>query len=287
MPRQTTLELHSVKYPYRPSYLKSLVREGLTKRTIIEYDNTLIDLFKFLSNFNEAFQKNPQINNVLTQDVQQYLVMLVEKREISDTTYQIAKMHISRYFVYLFNRNLTDNLPTLTLPKHTNQPHTLSLHKQWLDDMPQLLIDNRLNIYSRLVCLLISHAYRPKELLKPGLYNRLNPEQEFKLKEEKQFWNTYVAFIKPLWQLHGIQELFLRQTPGDNPILYNSSLHSYLQSSERVLGYTLDPTKLYQSFIIKYLQDHPEASDVELMTILRLNSASLTYYHHLLRNLNR
>ncbi|MCL0330496.1 phage integrase N-terminal SAM-like domain-containing protein [Apilactobacillus xinyiensis] len=264
-------------YPYQDGFEQYLSIQGLAAITIDEYTATLIDMFEYLSNFNLGYQENHKVSQLLDRDVEQYMQMLVNNRSIQNLTYNKILSHINIYFKFLFTHGFTNNLPTLTLKGKPKPQKIKGLSTKWLSALPEILTDEKVNPYTKLVLLLISKGFSVKEFLKPGFYKLMN-KINFS-ENEKQFLKSFDDFIKPIQLKQNSNDIFLKQRYSDNPILTLPGLHKYLNPSEKLLGIELNPSVLYQSYIINYMVQfgHNLPDDV-LSQKLNLDPTSIIYY---------
>ncbi len=269
---------HANAYPYQETFEQYLNRRELAQPTIAEYRSVLTDLFNFLSNFNAGYQADHRVATLLDRDVEQYLAMLVNQRHVTNGTYNKMLSHINIYFKYLFTHDLITHYPTLTL-KGKSHDDLKAPTTKWLHLMPTILANQQLAVYTRLTMLLSSRYYTISEFLTPGFYQQLNTS-DFNA-NERTFWQTYQQFIHPLQERQHSSDLFLKQRLAGDPHLTAAGLHKYLKPDEKLLGFSLTPTRLYQSAVIDFLLQHPSLSDQQLSQKLRLDPQSLTYYRQL------
>lgn len=269
---------HSNAYPYQEIFERYLNRQELAQPTIAEYRSVLTDLFNFLSNFNASYQVDHRVATLLDRDVEQYLAMLVNQRQVTNGTYNKMLSHINIYFKYLFTHDLITHYPTLTL-KGKSHDDLKAPTTKWLHLMPTILANQQLAVYTRFTLLLSSRFYTISEFLTPGFYQQLNPKSFNP--SEQTFWQDYQQFIRPLQKRQHSQDLFLKQRLAGDPHLTAAGLHKYLKPDEKLLGFSLTPTRLYQSAILDFLLQHPSLSDQQLSEKLRLDPQSLTYYRQL------
>lgn len=269
---------HGNAYPYQEVFEAYLHRQDLAQPTIVEYRSVLSDLFNFLSNFNAGYQADHRVTTLLDRDIEQYLAMLVNQRQVTNGTYNKMLSHINIYFKYLFTHDLITHYPTLTL-KGKSHDDLKAPTTKWLHLMPTILANRQLAVYTRMTLLLSSHYYTVSEFLSPGFYQQLDT-RHFN-HHEQTFWQEYQRFISPLQERQHSQDLFLKQRLGGDPHLTAAGLHKYLKPDEKLLGFSLTPTRLYQSAILDFLLQHPSLKDQQLSEKLRLDPQSLKYYRQL------
>ena len=265
-------------YPYQDAFNRTLRQRSMAQATQDEYNATLTDFFKYLENFNPTYQRDHRVNQLQTPDVEQYLAMLVDARQIQNQTYNKVLSHLNVYFKFLFSHHWTPYLPTLDLkskPKQAPQP----LNYRWVDDLDQLLADGRLHVYTRLTLLLVAQGYPVQAFLQPHFTAKLDPHDWSPAAQ--RFLTELRAFLAPLQQRFQSNDWFLKQRAAADPHLTLPGLHKYLKPDEAVVGFALSPTVLYQGYLVNYLRRHPQLSDREAVAALHLEPDSIDYYRRL------
>ncbi|TGD17658.1 site-specific integrase [Levilactobacillus suantsaiihabitans] len=268
----------SLDYPYQDAFNRQLAERAMADATRAEYTATLKDFFHYLENFNPTYQREHRVNQLQTQDVEQYLAMLVDSRQIQNQTYNKVLSHLNVYFKFLFSHNWTPYLPTLDLkskPKEAAQ----SVNYRWVDRLDDLLADRRLHVYTRLTLLLVAQGYPVQSFLKPGVTAQLDPSAW--PASAQTFLQEFRAFILPLQQRFQCDDWFLKQRAAADPHLTLPGLHKYLRPDEAITGFALSPTVLYQGYLVNYLRRHPQETDREVVSALHLPPDSIDYYRRL------
>jgi len=266
------------EYPYQAAFNRLLPARAMAEATRDEYTTTLKDFFHYLENFNPTYQKTHRVRDLQTQDVEQYLSMLLTARQIQNQTYNKVLSHLNIYFKFLFSHRWTPYLPTLDLkskPKQAPQP----VNYRWVDDLTDYLADERLHIYTRLTLLLVSQGYPVQSFLKPGVTEKIDPHNW--PATVQPFLKTFRDFIDPLQQRFLCDDWFLKQRAAADPHLTLPGLHKYLKPDEAVIGFALSPTVLYQGYLVNYLRRHPQKTDREVTAALNLPPDSIDYYRRL------
>ena len=269
---------HDNAYPYQDTFEASLEKQELAELTIAEYRSVLTDLFNYLSLFNEGYQRDHRVDAIFDRDVEGYLAMVVNERNVTNGTYNKLLSHINIYFKYLFTHQLISQYPTVTL-KGKSKDDLQPLSLKWLYALPEILQNDSLSYYSRLVMLLTRHGFTVSEMLTPGFYEQIDPSV-FK-DEEAVFWQAFLSFIGPIQERQNSKDIFLKQRFSEAPHLTLPALHKYLKPDAAKLGITLSPTKLYQSVIVDALLNAPKLSDSDLIERYRLDPQSIDYYRKL------
>lgn len=266
------------EYPYQDAFNRQLANRSMAEATRDEYTTTLKDFFHYLENFNPTYHREHRVNQLQTQDVEQYLAMLITARQIQNQTYNKVLSHLNIYFKFLFSHGWTPYLPTLDIkskPKQAAQP----VNYRWVDQLTTLLADDRLHIYTRLTLLLIAQGYPVQSFLKPGMTEQLTTTDWSP--EVQPFLKEFRAFIDPLQQRFLCDDWFLKQRAAADPHLTLPGLHKYLKPDEALVGFSLSPTVLYQGYLVNYLRRHPQKTDKEVIAALNLPPDSIDYYRRL------
>lgn len=265
-------------YPYQDSFEKNLLSKDLSKVTIDEYNKILAELFNYLSEFNKGYQSDHRVENLFNRDIEAYLNMLLTNRQISNSTYNKILSHINVYFNYLFTHNLNSNLPTIEL-KGLKKASKEDINVKWINELGSILMNNNVHFYARMTMLLTSKGYKSEEFLQKGFYKQLS-SIDFN-ENELKFKSSFDEFIKPIQEKQSSSDIFLKQRLSEQPNITIQGLHKYLKPSEDVLNISLNPSTLFQSYIVFYIQKNPNLNDIELSTHLNLDLSSINYYKQL------
>lgn len=265
-------------YPYQDSFEKNLLSKDLSKVTIDEYNKILAELFNYLSEFNKGYQSDHRVENLFNRDIEAYLNMLLTNRQISSSTYNKILSHINVYFNYLFTHNLNSNLPTIEL-KGLKKASKEDINVKWINELDSILMNNNVHFYARMTMLLTSKGYKSEEFLQKGFYKQLS-SIDFN-ENELKFKSSFDEFIKPIQEKQSSSDIFLKQRLSEQPNITIQGLHKYLKPSEDVLNISLNPSTLFQSYIVFYIQKNPNLNDIELSTHLNLDLSSINYYKQL------
>lgn len=266
-------------YPLQTAFRVFLQQEGLAKITIHNYDQTISQLFSFLAaNHNEG---PIDINTVTTNNLRQYVDYLRAHKRLNDRTYNKLLSQLNRYFQFLFTHGASNQLPTLPLHGQAQEKKTAA-SQEWLNKLDLILKDDAVHPYTRLTLLLCAHGYTSQEFLQAGFYREFQ-QLDLKTEPERQFKQSFTSFIQPLQARQKCHDLFLKHRyDPDHPRLTAPALHKYLQHDRSYLGFNVNPQALHRSYILTFLQSHPDDSDNRLMSTLRLDPSSLLYYRRLL-----
>ncbi|MCT6822408.1 MAG: phage integrase N-terminal SAM-like domain-containing protein [Apilactobacillus sp.] len=265
-------------YPYQDSFTKHLSSKDLSEVTIDEYNKILTELFNYLSEFNKGYQSDHRVENLFNRDIEEYLNMLLNNRQISNSTYNKILSHINVYFNYLFTHNLNSNLPTIEL-KGLKKTSKEDVNVKWINELDSILKNNNVHFYARMTMLLTSKGYKSEEFLQTGFYKQLDSINF--TENELIFKTSFDEFIKPIQEKQRSSDIFLKQRLSKQPNITIQGLHKYLKPSEDVLNMSLNPSTLFQSYIVFYIQKNPNLNDIDLSTHLNLDLSSINYYKQL------
>lgn len=268
-------------YPYQKSFQAFLVKKELAPITITEYSRTLTDFFNYLRRFNWAYSSDPSLDNILANDVRDYLSMLLTQRDLKTDTYNKILSHLNGYFKFLFTRQLIQHYPTVTIKGFSKERLNPTIATAWLNQLPTLLNNSQLSFYTRALLLFSAKGFTSRELLSPGFYEiaaKLNYSAS-----EQTFLTAFKTFLNPRQQLQASPDLFLKtRLDREQPHLTAPALHKYLKKDAPLVNFSLSPQKLHQGYILSYLLQHQTETEQDLQLKLRLDPASLHYYRSLL-----
>lgn len=267
-----------ILYPYQDAFERRLTQRDIAQATRDEYTATLQDFFHYLENFNPTYQVTHRVNQLQTADVEQYLAMLVNNREIQNPTYNKVLSHLNVYFKFLFSHNWTPYLPTLDL-KSKPTAATRPVNFRWVDDLASWLADERLHVYTRTAMLLTTKGYPVQVYLRPNFTAQLDTSAW--PANEQQFLTQLRAFLAPLQARFQCADWFLKQRAAADPHLTLPGLHKYLRPDEAITNFKLSPTVLYQGYLVNYIRRHPRLTDREVTATLHLEPDSIDYYRRL------
>lgn len=273
--------MSKILYPYQDAFERDLDRREIAAATKDEYTATLQDFFHYLEHFNPTYQREHRVNQLQTQDVEQYLAMLIANREIQNQTYNKVLSHLNVYFKFLFSHNWTPYMPTLDLkskPKQNDRP----INYQWVDNLDDWLANPQLHVYTRAAMLLTTKGYPVQVYLKPNFTAHLKTSDW--PSNQQAFLTRLRAFLEPLQTRFQCPDWFLKQRAATDPHLTLPGLHKYLRPDEAVTHFSLSPSVLYQGYLVNYLRRHPELSDQAAVAALHLDPGAIDYYRRLARH---
>ena len=265
------------QFPYEKRFLHYLRYERILEaNTCADICRDVADLFNYLRNFNNFYRENPDLSNLTESDIRDYLNMLQVNRNIQNSTYNKYLTHLNVYFTFLFNERLSTSMPTLPL-KGLKRPKNSSVPLTWQDDLPELLNNQDLSYYTRLMLLLVSHYYTITEILQSGFYQVLETEKFSDV--EQKFLTEFYEYIAPLQARQKTKDLFLKKCVNlSDPRLTLPGLHKFLKTDQEKTYLALMPRKLYQMAIFNSLLHDQKLNDQQLCEKLHLDLTSLNYY---------
>lgn len=268
-------------YPYQKNFQAFLAKKELAPITITEYSRTLTDFFNYLHRFNWAYSSDPSLDNILANDVRDYLSMLLTQRAIKTDTYNKILSHLNGYFKFLFTRQLIQHYPTVAIKGFSKERLNPAIATDWLTQLPTLLSNSQLSFYTRALLLFSAKGFTGREMLSPGFYS-IAAKLSYS-SAEQAFLAAFKTFLQPRQQLQASADLFLKtRLDRQQPHLTAPALHKYLKKDAPLVTFSLSPQKLHQGYILAYLLHHRTEADQDLQVKLRLDPASLHYYRSLL-----
>ncbi|MDQ7937404.1 phage integrase N-terminal SAM-like domain-containing protein [Lactiplantibacillus sp. WILCCON 0030] len=268
------------QFPYKKSFVQQLQADGKQPQTINQYQLTLADFFQYEQHFNPTYHASGLIADITENDIKAYLAMLRDRREFKTSTINKSLSNLNGYFSFLFAYRTITTLPTFAIkgqPVGAEQPVD-----DWPVQLPDLLTNADLHVYTRAFLLFTCKSYTASEILAPNFYQQLN-HLTFSTNEQV-FLTTFSDFLVPLQSEFDTKDLFLKQRKrGDDPHLSLAALHKYLTGDSQRAGLPLTPVLLRQSFVLWFLREHRATDLASVMHDLRLDLTSLGYYQNLLR----
>lgn len=267
-------------FPYEKSFVDQLTADEKQPQTIVQYQLTLRDFFNYQTHFNATYQASGLLIDITENDIQTYLTMLKDQRQFKTSTLNKSLSNLNGYFSFLFAHRRITTLPTFTIK---GRPLTgTQAADDWPVQLPQLLANDDLHVYTRAFLLFTCHSFTASEILKPNFYQQHN-SLTF-TPNEQVFLTKFMAYLAPLQLALQTKDLFLKQRKrGLDPRLSLAALHKYLSGDSQRAGMPLKPVWLRQSFILWYLREHVGTAVPVIMSSLRLDLASLGYYQNLAR----
>ena len=263
-------------YPLMTAFHTWLRLKGSATPTINNYDSTLNHFFNFLEN-----QQGLGGQDALTKIRETDLRAFFNSQAITQGTYNKQLSHLNQYFLFLVDHQVINSYPTLSL-HGKGISVTTSTDQHWMEYVPQLLDNDDLSMYTRVVLLLLAHGFDIQEIISPQFYE-LFVQLHFNTPQEQNFQSKYQTWIKPLQYKQNADELLLKQRINhQNPRLTLAGLHKYLKADQLNVPFKLAPQKLHQSYILRFIKEHPDWSQQRLSDHLRLAPSSIMYYQKLL-----
>lgn len=269
-------------YPFKKLFIDFLKNEQyLSSSTISDLSSDVARFFTFLKTNNTEYQKQLSIAAISTLDIKNYLSKLQIEKNIKNSTYNKILTHLNRYFIFLFEHELSNSLPTLSIKGIEKKKVKQHVIQPWTNKLTELLANQELSFYTRITLLLIAHYYTIKEIINPSFYQVLTDEtwNESELIFLHQFEEFHQQFAK---KQHS-KAIYLKQKINiANPILSLPGLHKILKKDQAKVQFELKPSKLYQDAVLTYITNHQNYSDKKLCQNLHLTTESLNYYRSML-----
>lgn len=266
-----------MSYPYKSAMTTMLTQRGLAPATIQDYHKVLNDFFNYQENFTNQFRYSDNVGEISENDVKRYFEMLVTEREYATDTYNKYLAYVNNYFRFLFVERIIDTYPTIRMKGKTRDDQEPWTDTRWLYDLPMLLQNTSLHYYTRLALLFFARGFTLPEMICDGFY-RILEDAELTPYETK-FLEEFSEFITPIQKMQKNPNLFLKiRIAQDNPLMSDRHLKKYFHQDSLNIGWNISGRNLHRSYIIHYLHQNDHLSDNELMTHLRIDPASLSYY---------
>ncbi|MBM6940965.1 site-specific integrase, partial [Limosilactobacillus coleohominis] len=263
-------------YPLYQTFHTWLLNKHVTKTTINNYDSTLNQFFTFLEN-QQHLGGQDALPLIQESDLHAYFAL----QNISQSTYNKKLSHLNQYFLFLVDHQVIKSFPTIAF-HGKNVAVNLSTNRKWHQYVPQLLENDQVSMYTRVTLLLLAHGYDIQEILRPGFYE-VFVKLKFTNEKENIFQSKYQHWITPLQQEQHAHELLLKKRINlQNPSLSLAGLHKYLKADQINIPFKLSPQQLHQSYVLDFIDTHPQWSQQQLRDHLRLDPASMMYYQNLL-----
>lgn len=266
-------------FPFHQLFEQYLANEKfLAPSTIKDLTNDVERFFNYLNKNNTRYAHFHSISNIDEMDVKKYLGNLQIEKNIKNSTYNKLLTHLNRYFIFLFENNLTDTIPTISLKGLNRKNKSATIDKtDWTNNLQQYLQNDNLSFYARITLLLLAHYYTVSEIIQPEFYQVLKNEKWENF--EKQFLKEYQKFHNPYEKLQRSKSIYLKQKINlANPTLSLAGLHKILKKDYNKIGIELKPSVLYQNAVITFIKNNQNLTDNQLCQKLKLSKESLNYY---------
>lgn len=238
-----------------------------TIQNLSEYSIGMIisDVGNFWKYYSIKFPSNPNIKNVASSDVHDYLIQLDQKEHLSKKTINKYLSYLKKYFIFLAENHLIESYPLFTL-KGISFKRKETIIINW---MPY--ISNFLNtsIHPETIKLLIviSLGYDLNQLLNIRWLDVSDKLNDINL---KKFLFDNLTFDK---------------TP--NPYIFQGKridkytsidrITSKTKMDQHLIDFPINPRKLRQSYILSIISNQT-LSDEQLLDQLHISQKSLGYY---------
>lgn len=259
-------------YPLQNGFYTWLKQKAVAEATVANYDGTLNQFFTFLET-KRGLGGADSLSAITTNDLRAYL----QEKELTQATFNKKLSHLNQYFRYLVDHGIVNSYPTLALHGEAVAPQ-LAVSTSWLKYLPDLLNNEQLSMYTRVVLLLLGHGYHIQEIMGADFF-AVFLQLDFDNPTEQTFQKRYCEWIRPLQKKQAAEELLLKQRINrEHPRLSLPGLHKYLKADQVVVPFKLAPQQLHQAFIFDFITSHPNWNQRQLCDALHLDPSSLLYY---------
>lgn len=264
-------------------YLREFKR--LKESTIESYDTTVYYFFCFRMEITLDYDPSFAAEETVVNDVKKYLEHLLIDKKYSISTHNKQLTALRSYFMYLYSQRIIRNYPVvdlknLRIPEVKTQPEDKSdRFDAWIDDMPKHLQNKEVSLIARVLLLFISKGYGISKQMERGFYKRL---KHIELNEiEQEILDEYLKNIRPLQTLYGTQEIYIKHRKRENnttdDFMYGRrQLYYFLKEADKALELTVVPSTLVYQARLRFIRDHPDMNEIELMDALEINYPMMT-----------
>ena len=236
-------------------------------QNLSEYSIGMIisDVGNFWKYYSVKFPNNPNIKNVASSDVRDYLIQLDQKEHLSKKTINKYLSYLKKYFIFLAENNLIESYPLFTL-KGISFKRRETIIVNWMPYISNFL-NKSIHPETMKLLLVISLGYDLDQLLNVRWLDVSNKIKNSKL---KNFLSDNLNFEK---------------TP--NPYIFQGKrvakytsidrITSKTKLDQKIFDFPINPRKLRQSYILSIISNK-ELSDEQLLSKLHISSKSLGYY---------
>lgn len=250
-------------FPYQTSFIENCRKvQHLSEYSIRMINSNVGSFWKYYS---IKFPNNPNIKNVTSSDVRDYLIQLDQKEHLSKKTINKYLSYLKKYFIFLTENNFINSYPLFTL-KGISFKRRENVIINWMPYISQFL---KTDIHPETIKLLtlISLGYNLDQLLNVrwnDISDKLNDS------ELKKFMSVHLNFDK---------------TP--NPYIFQGQriakftsldrITSKVKKDQALINFPITPRKLRQSYILSMISNQ-NLSDEQLIDKLHISNKSLGYY---------
>lgn len=249
-------------FPYQVPFIDHCQNiQNLSKYSI---GMIISDVGKFWKYYSVKFPNNPNIKNVTSADVRDYVIQLDQQEHLSKKTINKYLSYLKKYFIFLTESHIISNYPLYNV-KGISFKRRETIIINW---MPYITNFLRKDLHPETIKLLIliAKGYDLDQLLNVR-WDDINSKLD----------NTLKRYL--------INNLDFNKT--SNPYIYQGKridkytsldrVTSVVKKDQKLIPFPVTPRKLRQSYILSIVSN-PSFSDTQLLKILRISKKSLSYY---------
>lgn len=249
-------------FPYQVPFIDHCQNiQNLSKYSI---GMIISDVGKFWKYYSVKFPNNPNIKNVTSADVRDYLIQLDQKEHLSKKTINKYLSHLKKYFIFLAENNLIESYPLFTL-KGISFKRRETVIVNWMPYISNFL-NKSIHPETMKLLIVISLGYDLDQLLNIR-------------------WDDINSKLSNTLKRYLINNLDFNKT--SNPYIYQGKrvdkytsldrVTSIVKKDQQLIAFPITPRKLRQSYILSIVSN-PSLSDNQLLKILHISKKSLSYY---------
>lgn len=249
-------------YPYQNIFINYCRKI----QKLSEYSINMINsnLSNFWIYFSANMPNDPNINNVTSSNIRDYLIQLDQKEHLSKKTINKYLSYLKKYFIFLTENHLISNYPLYNV-KGISFKRRETIIINWMPYINNFL-GKELHPETIKLLILISQGYDLDQLLNVR-------------------WDDINSKLSNTLKRYLINNLDFTKT--SNPYIYQGKridkytsldrVTSVVKKDQKSIVLPVTPRKLRQSYILSIVSN-PNFSDNQLLKILRISKKSLSYY---------
>ncbi|MGN8864439.1 site-specific integrase [Lactobacillus amylovorus] len=249
-------------YPYQNIFINYCRKI----QKLSEYSINMINsnLSNFWIYFSANMPNDPNINNVTSSNIRDYLIQLDQKEHLSKKTINKYLSYLKKYFIFLTENHLISNYPLYNV-KGISFKRRETIIINWMPYINNFL-GKELHPETIKLLILISQGYDLDQLLNVR-------------------WDDINSKLSNTLKRYLINNLDFTKT--SNPYIYQGKridkytsldrVTSVVKKDQQLIAFPTTPRKLRQSYILSIVSN-PRLSDSQILKILRISKNSLSYY---------
>lgn len=249
-------------YPYRNIFINYCRKiQNLSVASVNMINPILINFWKYYS-VNSSH--DPNINNVNSSDIRDYLIQLDQHEHLNKKTINKYLSYLKKYFIFLTENHLISNYPLYNV-KGISYQRKETIIINWMPYINNFL-GKDLHPETIKLLILVSQGYDLDQLLNVR-------------------WDDINSKLSNTLKRYLINNLDFTKT--SNPYIYQGKridkytsldrVTSVVKKDQKSIVLPVTPRKLRQSYILSIVSN-PNFSDNQLLKILRISKKSLSYY---------